>query len=154
MESLWLLFLQTFIHSRESNFIDWLQSGAVMHYSRYMEPQNSHICFSPIPARSSCMYAVYSERKWLLWRVIIGEQRKSIMLQGLRFSRWWQWECCLLGCDAMGLLLEPKFQRSVLPPLSGWKESVNTSQKMAFFDSVAVWATWKCQVLPNIWQIC
>jgi hypothetical protein len=33
-------------------------------------------------------------------------------------------ECHLLGCEAVWLLLERSFRRSVSPPSSGWKESV------------------------------
>jgi hypothetical protein len=33
-------------------------------------------------------------------------------------------ECRLLGCGSMWVLLEPTFRRSVLPPSSGWKDTV------------------------------
>jgi hypothetical protein len=73
------IYIYIYIYSTVNNFMDWPHSGAVMHYSGYVEPQDGAIHSSLIPATSSCLCAVYSEGKSLLWRVVVSERWKSRM---------------------------------------------------------------------------
>jgi hypothetical protein len=73
--------LFTVIHSTLNNFMDWPHSGAVMNYSRYVEPQDGtvSVLFSS-QQEDACVHASGVFRKSLLSKVVVS--RMSQFQQG------------------------------------------------------------------------
>jgi hypothetical protein len=57
----------TNVHSTVNNFVDWLHSGAVMHYSGYMEPRDGavSILLSSQQEEVACMWCIQKEKSLL-----------------------------------------------------------------------------------------
>jgi hypothetical protein len=65
------------------------------------------------------IFILYS--KWYM--LVVGPKSWTSEMKDFHGSDYEEW--CLLGCYTVLLLYEPMFQRNLVPPSSGWQESVN-----------------------------